>query len=134
MNDTFQSSESITRNEVNMEKVYKEVNSEDTSSDEDTEDTEHEDSEDELEDDCYVIYVNNIVTSYVKDEDEIFEKLFAIARDLASKEFFNGYRTQCVAISKKEFHVVGTYLYFIIGYETILHRITYKKISKYKII
>jgi hypothetical protein len=82
--------------------------------------------------DMYIIYVDGVAKSFVKDEKDIFEKLFTIARELSTKEFFDGYRTDCVAVSDKEFHVVGTYRFFLIGYETILHRITYKKISPYE--
>lgn len=80
--------------------------------------------------DLYIVSVNGLPRFYVKDEKTASDKMWELSRKLASTEFFAGYRTNLLRISNKEIHLLGSYRFFLIAYDTILHRISYSRISE----
>jgi len=78
----------------------------------------------------YVISIDGISRFYVKDEITASEKMWDIARRLSGTQFLSGYRTAFLKISNNELHLVGYYQFFLISYETVLHRISYSIIQE----
>ena len=78
----------------------------------------------------YVISIDGISRFYVKDESTASEKMWDIARRLSVTQFLSGYRTAFLKISNNELHLVGYYRFFLISYETVLHRISYSIIQE----
>ena len=78
----------------------------------------------------YVISIDGISRFYVKDESTASEKMWDIARRLSGTQFLSGYRTAFLKISNNELHLVGYYRFFLVSYETVLHRISYSIIQE----
>ena len=122
----------------------KHVNSLDSELEEDTTEEESSSSSDEEETEksilnplsftensnLYVISIDGISRFYVKDESTASEKMWDIARRLSGTQFLSGYRTAFLKISDNELHLVGYYRFFLISYETVLHRISYSIIQE----
>ena len=122
----------------------KHVNSLDSELEEDTTEEESSSSDDEEEPEksilnplsftensnLYVISIDGISRFYVKDESTASEKMWDIACRLSGTQFLSGYRTAFLKISNNELHLVGYYRFFLISYETVLHRISYSIIQE----
>lgn len=80
--------------------------------------------------DLYVVSVNGIPQFYVRDAKTASEKMWDSARILSGKEFFTGYRTNYLQVSETELHLLGSYRFFLIAYDTVLHRISYSKVQE----
>jgi hypothetical protein len=80
--------------------------------------------------DLYVVSVNDSPVFYVKDENAASAKMWEVAHKLAGTEFFAGYRTNFLKISHQELHLLGSYRFFLIAYDTILHRISYSRVQE----
>lgn len=78
----------------------------------------------------YVVTVDGVPRFYVKDEQSATEKMWTVARKLASTQFFAGYRTNFLKISDNELELIGGYRFFIISYDTLLHNISYNKVHE----
>jgi hypothetical protein len=78
----------------------------------------------------YVISIDGVSRFYVKDESTASEKMWDIARRLSGTQFLSGYRTAFLKISNNELHLVGYYRFFLVSYETVLHRISYSIIQE----
>lgn len=80
--------------------------------------------------DLYVVSVDDIPKFYVKDIETANEKMWDIARQLAGNRFLGGYNTNFLKIRENEIHLIGSFRFFIIAYDTTLHRITYSKVQE----
>jgi cobalamin biosynthesis protein CobT len=80
--------------------------------------------------DLYVVSINNSPRFYVKDEKTALKKMWEVAHKLAGTELFTGCRTNFLQISHQELHLLGSYRFFIIAYDTILHRISYSRVQE----
>jgi len=78
----------------------------------------------------FVVSVDDYPKFYVKDIKTARERMCSIARQLVMKKFTNGYRTNFINISENELHIVGSYRFFLIAYDTVLNRITCSKIEE----
>lgn len=134
-----------------LEKYVNVLNNEQNkeSSDENTDnDTSYSDDDDDVDDDkisisplinslsftensdLYVVSIDGLPTFYVKDIKTANEKMWDITRQLANKRFLGGYNTNFLKISENELHLIGSFRFFIIAYDTTLHRITYSKVKE----
>ena len=80
--------------------------------------------------DLYVVSVDGRPRFYVKDEKAAHEKMWNIARHLSRTQFFAGYKTNFLRIRENELHLLGSYRFFLIAYDTTLHRITYNRVQE----
>lgn len=78
----------------------------------------------------YVVSVDDIPYFYVKDEKTAVEKMWEVTRKLSGKQFFSGYKTNTLKINERELHLLGSYRFFLIAYDTILHRINYSMVQE----
>ena len=75
----------------------------------------------------YVVTIDGIPKFYVKDKATASEKMWEVTRRLSATRFFSGYRTNFLKIKENEIHILGSYRFFLIAYDTILHRVSYYK-------
>ena len=75
----------------------------------------------------YVVTIDGIPKFYVKDKATASEKMWEVTRRLSAIRFFSGYRTNFLKIKENEIHILGSYRFFLIAYDTILHRVSYYK-------
>jgi hypothetical protein len=78
----------------------------------------------------YTVSIDRIPKFYVKDEQSAIDKIWEISRDLSSKHFLDGYITNIIKIKDNEIHIVGSYRFYLISYDSILNRISYSKITE----
>ena len=78
----------------------------------------------------YVVTIDGIPKFYVKDKATASEKMWEVTRRLSATRFFSGYRTNFLKIKENEIHILGSYRFFLIAYDTILHRVSYSKIEE----
>ena len=83
--------------------------------------------------DLFVISIDGIPKFYVKDEKTASEKMWYFTRILSFKHFSSGYRSNYVQISEKELHIIGSFRFFLLAYDQVIHRITYSKIVDCKL-
>lgn len=77
--------------------------------------------------DLYVVTIDDIPKFYVKDKATASEKMWEVTRRLSASRFFSGYQTNFLKIKENEIHILGSYRFFLIAYDTILHRVSYYK-------
>jgi hypothetical protein len=75
----------------------------------------------------YVVTIDGIPKFYVKDKATASEKMWEVTRRLSAIRFFSGYQTNFLKIKENEIHILGSYRFFLIAYDTILHRVSYYK-------
>ena len=80
--------------------------------------------------DLYVVNVNDFPRFYVKDEKSASDKMWSTIRLLSGREFLDGWRTNYVQISDTELHLVGSYRFFLIAYDQVLHRVSYSRVKE----
>ena len=80
--------------------------------------------------DLYVVSVDGSPMFYVKDEQAASKKMWSVAFKLAGIKFFAGDRTNFLKISDNELHLIGSYRFFLIAYDRIIHTIRYSKVSE----
>ena len=78
--------------------------------------------------DLYVVSVDNVPQFYVKDEKTASKKMWEVTRLLSSRHLCEGYLTQFINISENELHILGSYRFFLVAYDQVLQRVSYKKI------
>lgn len=78
----------------------------------------------------YVVTIDGIPKFYVKDKATASEKMWEVIRLLSATRFFSGYRTNFLKIKENEIHILGSYRFFLIAYDTIIHRVSYSKIEE----
>lgn len=78
----------------------------------------------------YTVSIDRIPKFYVKDEQSAIEKIWELSQNLSSKHFLDGYITNIVKIKHNEIHIVGSYRFYLISYDSILNRISYSKITE----
>lgn len=78
----------------------------------------------------YAVTIDGIPKFYVKDKATASEKMWEVTRRLSAIRFFSGYRTNFLKIKENEIHILGSYRFFLIAYDTILHRVSYSKIEE----
>jgi hypothetical protein len=81
--------------------------------------------------DIYILYLNDLPVFYLDNEKTVSDKMIEIGQKLAVDEFLTGYRTELVQINEHEIHLLGSYRFFLVAYDTVIHRIRYEKILKY---
>ena len=80
--------------------------------------------------DLYVVCVDGIPKFYVQNVETAVTKMWDVARMLSLDQNSSGYRTNFVKIGENELHLLGCYRFFIVSYDTFLHRISYSKIRE----
>ena len=80
--------------------------------------------------DLYIVSIDGQPKFYVKDKTTAHEKMWEVARKLSSTQFFAGYNTNFLSIRENELHLLGSYRFFLIAYDTILHRISYSHVQE----
>lgn len=80
--------------------------------------------------DLYVVTVDGSPRFYVKDEKTASDKMWEVARRLSSTQFFAGYRTSFLRIRENELRLLGSFRFFLIAYDTTLHRISYSRVQE----
>ena len=78
----------------------------------------------------YVVSVDGLPKFYVKDIKAAHEKMWNIARQLASCRFLGGYNTNFLKIGENELHLIGSFRFFVIAYDTTLNRITCSRVQE----
>jgi hypothetical protein len=78
----------------------------------------------------YTVSIDNIPTFYTKDEQSAIEKIWEVSKELSSKHFLDGYITNIIKFKYNEIHIVGSYKFYLISYDSILNRISYSKITE----
>jgi hypothetical protein len=78
----------------------------------------------------YVVTIDGTPKFYVKDEETAAEKMWEVTHHLSAAQFFVGYRTNFLKIKENEIHILGSYRFFLIAYDTILHRVSYSKVDE----
>jgi hypothetical protein len=79
----------------------------------------------------YVVSVDNLPRFYVRDENAAKFKMWELAKTLAYVQFCSGYRTNFLKINEKELHLIGSYRFFFIAYDSVLHRINYSRVQEF---
>ena len=80
--------------------------------------------------DLYVVCVNGIPKFYVQSVETAITKMWDVARMLSLNHISLGYRTNFVKIGENELHLLGSYRFFILAYDTFLDRISYSKVQE----
>jgi hypothetical protein len=78
----------------------------------------------------YTVSIDRIPKFYVKDEQSAIEKIWELSRNLSSEHFLDGYITNIIKFKYNEIHIVGSYRFYLISYDSILSRISYSKITE----
>ena len=80
--------------------------------------------------DLYVVSIDDTPSFYVKDDVTASKKMWEVTRSLSNTNFFRGYKTNLLKISNNELHLLGRYRFFLVSYDTILHRVSYSKVQE----
>ena len=114
-------------------------------SDDDSSEEENDDDDDEVVDelinslepfsftensDLYVVSIDDTPRFYVKDDVTASKKMWEVTRSLSNTNFFTGYKTNLLKISNNELHLLGRDRFFLVSYDTILHRVSYSKVQE----
>ena len=135
--------ENVSDNDSSCVRNIENVSDNDSSSEEDN-DSSSSSSEDDDDDnvnsletfsftensDLYIVSIDDNPRFYVKDDVTASKKMWEVARSLSNTNFFTGYKTTLLKISNNELHLLGRYRFFLVSYDTILHRISYTKIQE----
>ena len=80
--------------------------------------------------DLHVISVDGVPKFYVQSDATASQRMWEVTRSLSMTRMSNNYRTQFVQVSDNELHIIGSYRFFLISYDQVLHRVTYEKVSE----
>ena len=80
--------------------------------------------------DLHVVSIDGTPQFYVKDENTASKKMWDVTRLLSSRHIFDGYRTQFLKVSDNELHILGSYRFFLVAYDQILHRVSYTRVQE----
>ena len=77
----------------------------------------------------FVVSIDKSPTFYFKDEKTASKKMWDVASKLSYDQFASGYKTNYIKIGTHELHIVGSYRFYLVSYEKILHRVSYHRVK-----
>lgn len=78
----------------------------------------------------YVVSLDGVPQFYVKDKKVASDKMWGLTRLLSLEKISSGYRTNYLKVGDNQLNLVGSYRFFLLAYDQILHSVSYHKIKE----